>query len=468
MFRMEKKILFVTPYRLEDPYDYVGQYNPSKYFRFGFKKYLSFGLRFIKQNIPDIEILEYPTLELYKETLKKGWDVIGLSFFMFETPKALEMAKMAREAGVKEIWGGHYGALTPDIQHHFDRIFKGYAEYELGEELGIEVGDIIHPPLVMLMSWAPRINITGYSYPVGILFTSRGCMHHCTFCQTPSFVNGNQVPISLESIERVVRYYVDHGIKELFILDESFGSLRKHSDEVTKILAKYKLKWSVMIRTDILNANLSKWYPRGFGGAFLGVESLNQANLKDINKRSKVDLTYKVGNDLRNNLRRTICYYIIGFENDTVESVKKDILELKSLNLDFYQVCVLTPLPTTPLWDEIDKTYGIFDKDYSHFDAHHLVWNHPNISLEEMTKLIAWSHKHVYRRGWFFRMTPVFFTSFAKDFGYANTPKLLYNLFKKGKRLESLHKQFKAPLDMFEVYHPRTKKKEKAPTLQNV
>ncbi len=464
---MAKKILFTTPYRIKDPYDYVGQYNTNTIFRFGFKRYISFGLRFIKQNIPDIDILEYPTLELYKEKLKEGWDVVGFSFFMFETPKALEMVKMAREAGVKEIWGGHYGALTPDIQHNFDRIFKGYAEHEIGDELGIDVGEIIHPPLVMLMSWAPKINITKYSYPVGILFTSRGCMHHCTFCQTPSFVNGNQVPIPLSSIERVVKYYADNGIKELFIFDESFGSLRKHSDEVTKMLSKYNLKWSVMIRTDILNVNLNKWYQRGLGGAFLGVESLNQDSLKDINKRNKTELTYKVANSLRNRLRRTICFYIIGFENDTVDSVKRDILELHKLKFDFYQICILTPLPTTPLWDEIDTKYGIFEKDYSNFDANHLVWNHPNIPRKEMQELLTWSLKHAYRKGWFLSETKKFYKRFFSDFGHTESPISLYKLFKKGRQLEILHNQFKAPLDMFEVYHPRKERKEETPVLQS-
>ncbi len=466
-FRMKKKILFVTPYRIKGPYDYVAQYNTNSIFRFGFKRYISFGLRFIKQNIPDIEILEYPTLDLYKEKLKEGWDVVGFSFFMFETPRALEMVKMARESGVGEIWGGHYGSLTPDIQNNFDRIFKGYSEYELGEEFGIDVGDIIHPPLVMSLSWAPRINILKYAFPVGILFTSRGCMHHCTFCQTPSFVEGSQVPISLESIEMVVKYYSDYGIKELFIFDESFGALRKHTDAVTNMLSKYNLKWSVMVRTDILNVNLDRWYKRGLGGALLGIESLNQASLKDINKRSKTELTYKVGGSLTSNLRRTICFYIIGFENDTVESVKKDIMELKKLEFDIYQICVLTPLPTTPLWDEIDSKFGIFEKDYSNFDASHLVWNHPHINREEMEDLKNWSLKNVYRKGWFWSETLKFYKRFLSDFRHSDSLLSLFKLFRKGRQLEIQHMDFRAPLNMFEIYHPRKVSKEETPVLQS-
>jgi len=40
---------------------------------------ISFGLRFLRQNIPEIEILEYPTRAEYRNALKKGWDVVGYS-----------------------------------------------------------------------------------------------------------------------------------------------------------------------------------------------------------------------------------------------------------------------------------------------------------------------------------------------------------------------------------------------------
>ena len=76
-------------------------------------------------------------------------------------------------------------------------------------------------------------------------------------------------------------------------------------------------------------------------------------------------------------------YYMIGFEEDTKESLREDIKKLAALKLDITQICVITPLPQTPMWTEIEEKFGIWDHDYHHHDGKHMVWNHPHIKPEE-------------------------------------------------------------------------------------
>ena len=83
-------------------------------------------------------------------------------------------------------------------------------------------------------------------------------------------------------------------------------------------------------------------------------------------------------------------------KNDTRESLKEDIPQLAALKLDITQICVLTPLPQTPLYNEIVEKYGIWDHDYHHYDGKHLVWNHPHIKPEEIEGILDWSFKQVY------------------------------------------------------------------------
>ena len=59
----------------------------------------------------------------------------------------------------------------------------------------------------------------------------------------------------------------------------------------------------------------------------------------------------------------------------------------KSMGFDIHSVNVITPFPQTPLWQDLDEKYGIFDLEYRHYDAKHLVWNHPNISKDQMIDL---------------------------------------------------------------------------------
>jgi pyruvate-formate lyase-activating enzyme len=396
------RILFVTAYIDDQLYDYVGQYSPQSRYRDGFPRDIAYGLRFIKQNIPSIEILEYPSPEEYKEVLKRGWDVVGFSFYMNETERVLRMIEWAREAGVQEIWGGNYGVVNKYIESQFDRRFIGYAEGQLQKALGLPETEIIHPPLPMRVAWpAPGKNYLT-SYPVGVLFTTRGCSFKCTFCQSPAFAP-RPVAIPFENINRVLEFYKSEGIREIFLLDENFGNIPKQADKVIQRMGELGLNWTPMTRGDLLNRNFDSWTRNGLSGALMGVESMNQEVLNEIKKKSAIENMTNLVSRMNNQNLLTIGFYIIGFETDTAESVRRDLKAVAELQLDLTQVCILTPLPGTPLWDEIDSKYGIFEKDYEKYDAGHLVWNHPHLSPAEAREIVDWSLDFLQSPRTFFR-----------------------------------------------------------------
>ena len=185
---MPPRVLFSTVYRNgSEPYDYIGS-NTRTWFRFYWPRVQSFGLRFLKQNIPELEIMEFPGWEEYTKKLQEGWDVVGLSFYLSETHEALEMAEAARKAGIPEIWAGNYGALTPEIQDNFDKIFVGYAENQVAPYFGREVKDVIHPPLIEYLNSPFNVKLNIY----GVMFTTRGCPVGCNFLPDPGLLQQAQ------------------------------------------------------------------------------------------------------------------------------------------------------------------------------------------------------------------------------------------------------------------------------------
>ncbi len=385
---MDRKILLTTVYKQKNYYDYFGS-NAQTSIRFISKRKMSWGLRFLKQNIPEIEILEYPTWEEYVERLKEGWDVVGFSFFTNEVPEIIRMAEEARKHKVKELWAGNYGALEKGVQQYFDKIFVGYAEKSLGEILGYKVEDVIHPPLVGIL----RLGPFSFKYkPFGILFTQRGCPYKCTFCQTPVFCPKPQ-KISIESIEKVLLWYKNHHIKDLAILDENFGIFPKHTERVVELLGKYGFYWSVMTRADFILKNLNFWLDSGFIAGLIGIESLSPQILQSIGKKESTDVIRECVRKLHERNRYVIGYYMIGFDNENEEVIRESIRRLSWFRIDFNQLCILTPFPETPLWYEIEKKYGIFDRDWHHWDTKHLVWNHPYVTPSKMRELLLWGFK---------------------------------------------------------------------------
>lgn len=101
------RILLTTRCRDSGLYDYFRENAPRNFrWRFGMPRRISFGLRFLRQNIPEISILESATRAEFSAELRGGWDAVGFSFYLEETNDILEMAREARAAGIPELGQG--------------------------------------------------------------------------------------------------------------------------------------------------------------------------------------------------------------------------------------------------------------------------------------------------------------------------------------------------------------------------
>ena len=381
------KVLLCTVYRLfkRDYWDVAGM-PVYKFPRAAAPLRICPGLRFIKQNVPEVEIQEYPLWHEYVAKLKEGWDVVGFSFYQHHIAEIREMIEEARCQGVREIWAGNYGALDYDIPGLVDRVIIGTGEDPVAQAFGYRVRDdeIEHPVMVGHFSIFPGVRHFTY----GLLYTSRGCPFKCTFCPSPVFDN-RRFSINLESIERVLKYLKKIGINDLIHMDETFGFLPVFTDKLTLLYARYKFRWWAQSRVEIFLRNLDTWYERGMRAAPVGVESTFQRALDNVDKKQRIEDTVEFA-------RRTSAkpglfrpaYYMVGYENMTLEETIQDTRRFKKLGFDVNGATVLTPYPRTPLWEELDSKYGIFDRTASHYDERHLVWNHPYISPLEMRYLI--------------------------------------------------------------------------------
>ena len=422
----EKKVLLTTSFIRDanDLYDWVGT-NIKWKFRFSRPRAISYALKFIKLNIPNIEILEYPTWEEYTTRLEEGWDVVGFSFYLNDVQEIIKMIKYARNKDVKEIWGGNYGVLTDEAEKYFDKIFYGYAEEEIAKALGKKITTIDHPPLINTIGFS-NFNI----YRFGTLFTTRGCSFKCTFCQTPKF-NPKPTNIPLENIEKVLQYYKKVGIKIIAIYDENFGLNPKHADAVVDLLKKYKFFWACMARADFVAKKVDKWLKNDgrFIATGVGIESINQTSLESANKNFGSEKIINCLKKIKSSGVGILGYYIIGFENETLPSIKSDLKRLAKLNNDITQLTILTPLPKTDLWYELDEKYGIFEKDYHKFDTKHLVWHHPNITKEKMEATLDWGLGMVNPRSKAFEMMYKYLNIMYKNDGIGAFGGLLKSIY---------------------------------------
>jgi hypothetical protein len=346
------------------------------------------GLRFLKANVPGIEILEYPTRREYYDALEaEKWDMVGISFYTCTTPAAIRMAKAAKEAGIKEIWGGNYGALSPGLNPYFTRLINGAGEFELHKYVyGRPLRRILHPPMI------GESQFRGISSGVGYLYSKRGCNMGCHFCSTPLF-NPEEKPIDIEQLSHALDVYRDREVAHVIIYDETFFLDNTLADRVVDELAKRQLPWICLTRADRIRGRVAQLTDRCMDGAIIGVESFRNHNLAEMKKRDDVYNVRATIRELNRCGRRALGTFMIGFEQDTAETIETDIKQLAQEDLFACQLTILTPYHGTRLFKKMAAI--INEPDLGKFDCYNLVWEHPTITAGQMKDILGWAQRTV-------------------------------------------------------------------------
>jgi radical SAM superfamily enzyme YgiQ (UPF0313 family) len=349
------------------------------------------------QPIAGIDVLEYPTWEEYRNALRRGYDVVGISFFTWTAPEAMAMAQEAKRFGAGEVWGGNYGIMTPGVKDHFDRVFSGNCEAEVSRMLtGSQPEAIRHPAIIGKASWA------GFGENIGYLYTKRGCKSGCSFCPTPWFT-AEDSPSSISGTKEVLDAYASAQASPVIIFDETFLDNSELSERVMEELSRRHLRWVCLTRADRIVGKVSALKKKGLHSAIIGVESVRDGNLNFVKKRVNSALVREVIDELRAHGCFPCGTYMLGFPDDTEESIREDILELSSWGFFLMQFTILTPYPGTPLWSQLkDK---IIDWDWRHYDSYNLVWDHPHLSPGKARDLLYHALRTVNRPSNYLRKT---------------------------------------------------------------
>ncbi len=120
------------------------------------------------------------------------------------------------------------------------------------------------------------------------MFTSKGCVARCTFCQRGS--KGYNV-FDLDKLEAYLKILINkHNVGFIYVDDENFGSNRKYSHQVAELFHKYNLLWSCLgVRcTNVVEEDIIHYKKNGCCGLKFGIESGSQTMLDIMEKKYTV------------------------------------------------------------------------------------------------------------------------------------------------------------------------------------
>ena len=359
----------------------------------------SWGLSWIKENCPTVEVLDMPKWSGLKRELRKGVDILGISFYTYQVPDVIRLVELARKYGVKEIWGGNYGTQTPGIEIYFDRIIKGNGEAEVYRLLyGKELEEVRHP--TVLQKWklsgliGNLIHLGSFNWShSGVIWTIKGCYFKCDFCVSPSFIDHTRNKTPVKELERVLDQYVELKLKTVSIMDLDFLMDKRFSKKVMDMLHERNLRWTCMTRVDHIQGRIKELREKGCEIVFIGVENLNANTLVEHNKYTKhqKESLQDLFSELTRNKMGYYLFYMLGFESDTYESLKEQIDYLSSLHATFYQFQIVTPLPGSKMFN--DYRTRIINWNWADWNCNTLVWKHPHITPKEMEDILVYAKR---------------------------------------------------------------------------
>jgi radical SAM superfamily enzyme YgiQ (UPF0313 family) len=203
------------------------------------------------------------------------------------------------------------------------------------------------------------------SFHVVPIETGRGCPYGCEFCTVTGFfgdsirfrTNESVVEELLRLKERARR---ERGQIAVFFIDDNLAINVKRTKSLLRdiIAAGAQLPWVAQISANLLRDEELVDLIAESGGkwVFIGMESIDPANMADVNKNFSKPGEYGVVLDrLARRDIYAITSFIFGMDNDTPGVAERTLREIRSWPPGLPVFGQLTPFPATPLYDRLEK-----------------------------------------------------------------------------------------------------------------
>jgi radical SAM superfamily enzyme YgiQ (UPF0313 family) len=339
--------------------------------------------------IPDYAAMERP-------------DLVGITAFTSQAPRAYAVAAQFRRVGVPVVMGGIHATMCLDeAMGRVDSVVTGEADGVWPQVLEhARQGRLqrrYDGGLASIQQIRPaRHDLLSRHYAFGAIQTTRGCPLNCSFCSVTAF-NGRSY--RQRPIEDVVRELQMIPQRRVLVVDDNLIGTRAEHIERAKSLfraiirANIRKDWVAQATINFADDEelLALAAKAGCKGVFIGFESPTVEGLQEVGKR--LDLAKR--RDLRASVRRihkhgmlVVGSFIMGLDADG-PGIGARIAEVATrIRIDGLNALFLTPLPGTQLWEKMSAERRIavddFPEDWKYFTLTFPVARYKHLSLADV------------------------------------------------------------------------------------
>ena len=355
---------------------------------------------------PDVE------LRLVNETAEEipyeePWDLVGLTGMGSGLVRAWQIADRFRRLGRKVVIGGIAASLTkPELTlAHADSLVIGPAEQLWPQVVrNAQAGRL----QVVYRSEDPSdirsLPLPRYDLMNGGVFgrwtpvqATRGCPHTCRFCSVTAFFGHVYFKRPVEEVIRDVREAKRCRSRYITLIDDNIGADWDYCAALWEALIPEGVLWMSQCSLRIADHPDLLRLARRSGCRILsiGIESLNPGSLENVDKAWNRPEAYgEAIRAIRAHGIELSTEMMLGLDEDDSSVFDRTYDFLMQHRIPLPRIHVVTPIPGTPLFEEMERDGRILTDDFARYNGGDVVFRPRNFEPDTL-KSHYWN---LYRR----------------------------------------------------------------------
>ena len=322
-------------------------------------------------------------------------DVVGFTAMSFQYQTALELARLTRKfsQNITIVIGGYHvtadweNILTSEDKNYFDFLIDGEGEVPFNELMKALVNRqdfskvpgliykkegkieknartvLLPPEDIKIPKRSARIFNKGFhimGMPSDVIETSRGCVYDCNFCSIRNMYGKSFRKFSFDRIIADLEDAKKYGAKSIFITDDNITLDGKRYLQLCKEIVKAKLHLTFAVQASVRGFKKTPGLSKAMAQAgtkfvFLGIENTSDTALEFMQKSNQLTSqdTVEVVDDLKKNGILVVGGFILGYPEDTKDTLLDNYHFAKKIGVDILLFNILTPHLKTELREEL-------------------------------------------------------------------------------------------------------------------
>lgn len=297
--------------------------------------------------------------------------VVAISSMGYEIFRATELAKEFKKRGKKVILGGFQPSVSKNfISSDCDSIIHQNPGKSAMQKILLDVeNDTLKKEyfcgvdLNYIMDYS--VLETSRIFFTPVLF-SIGCRNNCDYCVVGNTFGGKYYLRHLQHVKEELQY-LHKFTRRIAVVDTNFYNNREFLIKICEYMIeqKFKFVWGAQCTIDIGNdlEVLTLLKKANCKVLFIGLETIEQQNLEEINKNYSVDLYHLMIKNIQDSGIKIAGFFIYGFDNDTNKTAEQMAEFIKHEDIALPMLNVLVPAPGTRIYEKLKTEGRILMKD---------------------------------------------------------------------------------------------------------